>query len=155
MRTCHRTTIIRLLRRMVRRPLHSHYSYSRTTNINVNRRTRVALATAATDRLRTATTQRGPNNLYNRRNGRNADRGSRRAAEERAAATGKANNVFADEAATSRARPAGWSPGSAGLEKPEAADVRQRVDSKDLNGDDAVGEKLTPQTSGRKSTAPI
>jgi len=105
----------------------------------VNRRTRVGIGNSCNStRLRTADYRNvDRNNLYNRpeNRARNADRAQAAGQLKNARlATGKANNVFADkDGNVARKTQQGWqSRGQQGWEKPEAADVRQRVDSKDL-----------------------
>jgi len=105
----------------------------------VNRSTRVGIGNSYnSNRLRTADYRNvDRNNLYNRpeNRARNADRAQAAGQLKNARlATGKANNVFADkDGNVARKTQQGWqSRGQQGWEKPEAADVRQRVDSKDL-----------------------
>jgi hypothetical protein len=125
---------------------HSHYSYSRTTNVNVNVNRRVGIGNSySNDRLR-STNVRNANrdNIYNRpeNRARNADRAQAAGQlKNTRPATGKANNVFADKNGNvARKTQQGWeSRGAKGWEKPEAADVRQKVDSADVKRPSPAG----------------
>jgi hypothetical protein len=116
---------------------HSHYSYSRSTSINVNNRVSVGNSYNS-NRMRTTNVRNASrDNIYNRpeNRARNVDRATAAGQLKNARpAPGKANNVFADKSGNvARKTQQGWeSRGQQGWEKPEAADVRQKVDSKDL-----------------------
>ena len=90
------------------------------------------------NRLRTTNVRNASrDNIYNRpeNRARNADRATAAGQlKNTRPATGKANNVFADkDGNVARKTQQGWEArGQKGWEKPEAADVRQKVDSKDL-----------------------
>ena len=105
----------------------------------MNRSTRVGIGNSYnSNRLRSANVRNvDRNNIYNRpeNRARNADRAQAAGQLKNARpATGKANNVFADrDGNIARKTPQGWEArGQQGWEKPEAADVRQKADSKDL-----------------------
>ena len=116
---------------------HAHYSYSRTTNINVTRRVSVGNS-YNNDRLRTANVRNASrDNIYNRPENRTRNMDRAQAAgqlKNTRPAAGKANNVFADkDGNVARKTQQGWQArGQQGWERPEAADVRQKADSKDL-----------------------
>jgi len=113
-----------------RRPLY------RSTNININNRVSVGNSYNS-NRLRTTNVRNASrDNIYNRpeNRARNADRAQAAGQlKNTRPAAGKANNVFADKDGNiARKTQQGWeSRGQKGWEKPEAANVREKVDRAD------------------------
>ena len=114
-----------------RRPLY------RSTNININNRVSVGNSYNS-NRLRTTNVRNASrDNIYNRpeNRARNADRAQTAGQlKNTRPAAGKANNVFADKDGNiARKTQQGWeSRGQKGWEKPEAANVREKVDRADV-----------------------
>jgi hypothetical protein len=111
--------------------------YVNTGNINIGNRVNIGNSNWHGARnVRYDNNRLRRDNLYNRPENRvrNADRATAVSNLKARPATGRANDVFADrDGNVARKTKDGWqNRGANGWEKPEAADVRQKIDSKDL-----------------------
>ena len=134
-------------------------TYINTGNINIGNRVNIGNANWRGGSGRYNTMRR--DNLYNRPENRvrNADKATAMSNLKARPATGRANNVFADrDGNVARKTKEGWQDRSAsGWEKPQAADLRQKIDSKDVKRPTATAttrERPQPANVQRPASRP-